>query len=288
MIRINGLDFAMGGRKQGATFLQALLDAHGDLSLPYWKFWAGDCRFGMGLIDWILHSLPKHWVRNGSAKTEFSVRGLLLDPERLEIRIAVPGPGIAVVGSPVSGGINIVLVRGADGQYQIEIETYIERLVCRNGMTRRTSRKRLCRPGDCLEDILAEVLGDMAALQSEICRSLTVYVTSQAREVVHIARTIERIQQETRVDARLFSGVYCAFMEEPGTSMFHLANAISRAANQIGGVGPDYPQSPGYMSEGVGGEDATPLPGWEGSGMTREAAYVQLQRVAADALYLEL
>lgn len=196
------------------------------------RSWSRNADDVVQIIKEILEKLPE-WQHTMGHPEEVVIRKGVVTDDVVEIGISMPGSPVKVAGSPVSNGINIVIRRGPDGKgYSIEIETYIERLICTNGITHRESRRYRVMDGKIVE--FAERLKkDMPAIQAEICRNLVRYFGTQHRTIDNVEGFIEEIRRQFNVDTKYFDRIYCAFMEEPGNTLFHVINAVSRVANMV-------------------------------------------------------
>ena len=148
----------------------------------------------------------------------------------LSVNFAAQGTQQKVVGAIVAGGIGIWL--DCNGHFEAELSVYLHRLVCTNGMIRKIGaegRVTGASLGDWsgqMEVVIPKVIEGIPIGFEKLGRSYDVRL-GILRPAIPVILDVLKVAEPSR------GLILNAFEAEPGDTLGHFVNALSRAANLL-------------------------------------------------------
>lgn len=159
------------------------------------------------------------------------VQDFYWDAERFNLSAVFENLHKPVVGDNMAGGVHLSLILDG-GMYIGEINAYLYRLVCTNGMIRKVERCEIIRAlevQECKEQIVAMLPLALDALptQFENISKAALIRVGLLRPLVPVALDYLGIADPCR------KLIQEAFNKENGDTLWHFINAFTRAANSV-------------------------------------------------------
>ncbi|MDR0758332.1 MAG: hypothetical protein LBF85_10885 [Tannerella sp.] len=158
----------------------------------------------------------------------------------IDIRFIIRGMEKQILGAIVGGGIRLWIV-WEDESIKAELSAYYHRLVCTNGMIRKTETAGWFE-AQSLEEWVKQVENGLPSVMSCISAGLDTFYRSARIRLGILVPVIPVILEYMDVQQPYRKLITDSFDAEPGDTLWHLVNAFSRAANLVmkaSGVPPD-------------------------------------------------
>jgi hypothetical protein len=197
---------------------------------------------GVKALEFFLRIMTIHLDPRGNSMIsdrlllqEYSLKANVID-----IRFVIKGMEKRILDAVVGGGFRLWIEFG-DGFIKTEFSVYYHRLVCTNGMIRKTEAIGRFEAWS-LEEWTKQIETGLPLIMSGISTGLDTFYRSAQIRLGFLIPVIPVLLDYMEVKQPYRGLIIDAFEAEPGDTLWHLINAFSRAANLVmkaSGVPPD-------------------------------------------------